>query len=163
MMDCEQESMEHQEDPQVLHTITALLEFGASKQQLKLKDPTFTGTVIDVEKALGAIGKDVSILCPGKSPTGSKEVFVLQVWSDRWKSYVNMSQDDTVKDGDHLTVSQVSQPEVSVYMYIYARNELASLAHYTVPSVYTPAYNAVAFAHVICIDVLLTSWKWSFT
>ena len=30
MMDCEQESMEHQEDPQVLHTVTALLEFGAS-------------------------------------------------------------------------------------------------------------------------------------
>lgn len=58
---------------------------------------------------------------------------MLQVWSDRWKSYVNMSQNDTVKDGDHLTVSQVSQSEVSVYMYIYTRNELASLAHYIVP------------------------------
>ena len=85
MMDCEQESMEHQKDPQVLHTVTALLEFGASKQWLKLKDPTFTGTVIDVEKVLSATGKDVSILCPDKSPTGSKEVFVWQVWSDRWK------------------------------------------------------------------------------
>ena len=97
------------EQPQELHTVTALLEFGASKQQLKLVDPTFTSAVIEVEKALGAIGKDVSVLCPGKSPTGSKDVFVLQVWSKRWKSYVNMSHNDTIKDGDHLIVSQVSQ------------------------------------------------------
>lgn len=63
------------EDPQ---TVTVLLEFGTSKQQLKLEDPSFTAVVIEVEKALGAIGRDISVLCPGKSPSGSKEVFVLQ-------------------------------------------------------------------------------------
>ena len=67
------------EDPQ---TVTVLL---TSKQQLKLEDPSFTAVVIEVEKALGAIGRDISVLCPGKSPSGSKEVFVLQVWSDRWQ------------------------------------------------------------------------------
>lgn len=90
----------------------ALLEFGSSKQQLKLKDPSFPGVVVEVEKALGAIGRDVSVLCAGKSPTGSKETFVLQIWSQRWNSFVNMSHDDSVKDGDRLTVSQLSQKEV---------------------------------------------------
>ena len=98
--------MQDQQEP-----VTALLEFGGSKQLLKLVDPTFKAAVIEVEKALGTIGKDVSVLCPGKSTTGSKDVFVLQVWTERWKSYVNMSHNDTIKDGDHLTVSQV---EVSV-------------------------------------------------
>ena len=70
-----------------------LLRYGwnlvpASNSQLV--DPTFTAAAIEVEKALGAIGKDVSNLCPGKSPTGSKDVFVLQVWSERWKSYATM-------------------------------------------------------------------------
>ena len=135
-MDCEQDRMDR-EDPHVLKTIMASLEFGASKQQLKLKEPAFTATAFDVEKVLGAIGKDFSILCHSKSPTRSKEVFVLQVWPDRWKSYMNMSQDDTVKDGDYyLTVSQVSQ--TGQYIHICdricknpARRENAQVAQCT--------------------------------
>ena len=107
--------MEVPGDPQ---TVTALLEFGTSKQQLKLEDPSFTALVITVEKALGAIGKDISILCPGKSPSGSKEVFVLQVWSDRWQFYVNLSQGDAVKDGDR-SVSSISERGNIFYKMVY--------------------------------------------
>ena len=69
--------MEKSESLSVEQDTIALLEFGSSKQQLKLKDPSFAGVVIEVEKALGAIGQDVSVLCAGKSQTGSKETFVL--------------------------------------------------------------------------------------
>ena len=68
----EQNENESQQESQV---IVALLEFGSSKQQLKLKDCSFATIVAEVEKALGTLGADISVLCAGKSPTGSKDTY----------------------------------------------------------------------------------------
>ena len=65
-----------------------------------------------MEKALGTLGMDISVLSAGKSPAGSKDTYALQIWSNRWNSFVNMSEDDIIRDGDCLTVSQISK-EVS--------------------------------------------------
>ena len=91
-MDMEQNEQELQES----QLIVALLEHGSSKQQFKLTDCSFTACVIEVEKALGTLGMDISVLSAGKSPSGSKDI-ILQV-------FVNMSEDD-IRDGDRLTVS----------------------------------------------------------
>ena len=101
----EQNENESQRESQV---IVALLEFGSSKQQLKLKDCSFATIVVEIEKALGTLGADISVLCAGKSPTGSKDTYILQIWSNRWNSFVDMSKDDIIRDGDRLTVSRIA-------------------------------------------------------
>ena len=83
----------------------ALLEFGSSKQ---LTDCSFAAVVIEVDNAFGTLGKDISVLCAGKSPSGSKHTYVLQIWSHKWNSNVSMASNDRVMDGDRLTVSQIS-------------------------------------------------------
>ena len=109
-MDMEQNEQESQQESQLT---VALLEFGSSKQQLKLTDCSFAAVVVEVEKALGLLGMDISVLCAGKSPTGSKDTYILQIWSNRWNSFVDVSKDDVIRDGHRLTVSQISKKEVS--------------------------------------------------
>ena len=45
---------------------------------------SFSACVIEVEKALGTLGMDISVLSAGKSPSGSKDTYVLHEWQQRY-------------------------------------------------------------------------------
>lgn len=62
-----------------------------------------------LENELGILGIDgvlayFSCPCTCGQTAGSKQVFILQRWSEKWKSFVDVTDVDQVFDGDHLTI-----------------------------------------------------------
>ena len=81
-----------------------LLEVEGSR---KVLTATRDELVYVLENELGILGIDGVLAyfsCPRGQTAGSKQVFILQRWSDKWKSFVDVTDVDQVFDGDRLTI-----------------------------------------------------------
>ena len=72
---------------------------------------------------------DVALLPFGKSPSdfpgASKEFYILQRWSDKWTSFVDVNETKEACSGDHLTVVPVPKSAASSSVsYMGRRNPL---------------------------------------
>ena len=82
--------------------IELLLEVGASRRIIKA---TRENLVLALERELGNVGLDgVLALSPSTSENTSKTIFVLQRWTDRWNTFVDVTDESQLKDGDKLTL-----------------------------------------------------------
>jgi len=70
-----------------------------------------------VEREMGSLGMDGVLAyfsCPRGEWLGIKTVHLLQRWSQKWNSFVNVTDVDQVVDGDRLTITlQSSAPELN--------------------------------------------------
>ena len=81
-----------------------LLEVGDSR---KVLSATRGELVYVLESELGILGIDGVLAyfsCARGQTAGSKKVFILQRWSEKWKSFVDVTDIDQVFDGDRLTI-----------------------------------------------------------
>lgn len=92
-----------------------LLEIGSSRKPLN--DVTEQSLVNLVEAELKVMG-EVALLTFGKSPSdfpsGYKEFYTLQRWSDKWASFVDVKEAKEVTSGDRLTVVPFPKSSTSV-------------------------------------------------
>ena len=85
--------------------IEVLLELGASKKLLTVSSTDLLAKVqIELVKAIG----DVALVPLSKSPadvftSSSKEMYILQRFSKKWDTFVDVGEVAEVKDGDRLT------------------------------------------------------------
>ena len=73
----------------------------------KVLSATRDELVYVLENELGILGIDGVLAyfsCPRGQTAGSKKVFILQRWSEKWKSFVDVTDVDQVFDGDRLTI-----------------------------------------------------------
>ena len=89
-----------------------LLELGASKKLLTLSK-TEESIVAGVEKELARMFGDVALVplsqTPADIPTSStKELYILQRWSMKWETFVDVKEATEVEDGDRLTAVSFS-------------------------------------------------------
>ena len=87
-----------------------VLEIVSSKKRVFVSD----GSILSaIEAELKVIG-DVALLpfrkAPSDFPGGSKELFnILQQWSDKWASFVDVDEVEEILSGDHLTIFPVTK------------------------------------------------------
>ena len=70
----------------------------------KILSATCDELVYVLENKLGILGIDGVLAyfsCPRGQTAGSKKLFILQRWSDKWKYFVDVTDVDQVFDGDH--------------------------------------------------------------
>ena len=89
--------------------IEVLLEVGASRRILKSPRENL---LIVLERELGSVALDGVLALSSSIPKDTdKKVFVLQRWTDRWHTFVDMTDETQIKDGDKLTL--VCRPDSS--------------------------------------------------
>ena len=89
--------------------IEVLLEVGSSCRILKA---TTESLLLVLERELGSVCLDgILALSSSTSENTDKKVFVLQRWTDRWHTFVDVTDKAQVKDGDKLTL--VCKPDSS--------------------------------------------------
>ena len=86
-----------------------LLELRESRKTLiATKD-----NIVFVVEELGVDRVLAYFSCPwGERRHGSKDVYILQRWIDKWKSFVDVTDVDQIQDGDRLTVIK----EIDLYL-----------------------------------------------
>ena len=113
--------------------------------------------VFVIEEELGKVGVDGVLAyfsCPqGERRHGSKDVYILQRWTDKWKSFVDVTDIDQIQDGDRLTVIK----EIDLYPQTHPAGDQqgstfdASRGHVSIPAQYTAITFNVFFVKI--------SWK----
>ena len=87
-----------------LHAMEVLVEFKGSRRQLTLSNST--GNVLEeISNALGktvVLAKAESSQPKSTSPTCAE--YLLQRWSGKWDTYVDVDNLSEITDGDRLTV-----------------------------------------------------------
>ena len=92
--------------------IEVLLEVGTSRRILKA---TTESLLLVLERELGSVGLDgVLALSSGTSQDTDKNVFIIQRWADRWHTFVDVTDETQVKDGDKLTLTCKPDSSISV-------------------------------------------------
>ena len=84
-----------------------LFELHESRKTLTI---TKDNVIFTVEEELGKLGVDGVLAyfsCPrGERRHGGKDVYILQRWTEKWKTFVDVPDVDQIQDGDRLTVVQ---------------------------------------------------------
>ena len=84
-----------------------LFELHESRKTLTI---TKDNVIFTVEEELGKLGVDRVLAyfsCPrGERRHGGKDVYILQRWTEKWKTFVDVPDVDQIQDGDRLTVIQ---------------------------------------------------------
>ena len=84
-----------------------LFELHESRKILTI---TKDNVIFTVEEELGKLGVDgvlAYFFCPqGERRHGGKDVYILQRWTEKWKTFVDVPDVDQIQDGDRLTVVQ---------------------------------------------------------
>ena len=86
--------------------LEVLLEIGSSRKRLSFSRESILSAVETELKLMG----DVALLPLGKAPSdfpAGKELYILQRWSEKWGSFVDVKEVDEIISGDRLTVVPV--------------------------------------------------------
>lgn len=90
-------------------TLEVLFEYKESRKPLSVQRSSIIGVV---ERELATCVGDACLIPPGKNlcdvPSSSKKVmFHLQRYSQKWKTYIDVTSEEDVQDGDKLTAVPV--------------------------------------------------------
>lgn len=80
-----------------------LFEFGNSRRPLAVKE---SNLLLKVEQCLGKLGVDAKVIM-SDHPSSSKQVYILQRYSDKWKKFVDVVDFETINAGDCISVARV--------------------------------------------------------
>jgi len=79
-----------------------LLELNESRKILTVDRDELVYTVKHEIELLGIRGVLAYFSCPRGQSSSSKKVFILQRWSEKWKSFVDVTDIEQVEEGDRL-------------------------------------------------------------
>ena len=84
-----------------------LFELHESRKTLTI---TKDNVIFTVEEELGKLGVDGVLAYfsypRGERRHGGKDVYILQRWTEKWKTFVDVPDVDQIQDGDRLTIVQ---------------------------------------------------------
>ena len=71
--------------------------------------------VYTLENEIGLLGIDGILAyfsCVRGQSAGTKKVYILQKWSDKWNAFIDVTDTDQIVDGDRLTIIPQDAAEV---------------------------------------------------
>ena len=89
-----------------------LLEINGSRKVLCVSRNEIVYTLENEIGLLGIDGVLAYFSCIRGQSAGAKKVYILQKWSDKWNSFIDVTDTDQIVDGDRLTVIQQDTVEV---------------------------------------------------
>ena len=89
-----------------MEPLELLLEINSSQKELHVSQDELVYTIEREIGLLGINGVLVYFSCPRGERLATKTVYILQRWSDKWDSFVDVTNTDQIVDGDHLTVTE---------------------------------------------------------
>ena len=91
---------------QIMEPLELLLEINSSQKELHVSQDELVYTI---EREIGLLGIDGVLAyfsCPRGECWATKTVYILQRWSEKWDSFVDVTNTDQIVDGDRLTITE---------------------------------------------------------